>query len=432
VSTKNRKTLQKIVALVKTNSDIILLSDTRLNFLIQKAAANDIKKKLEFAGYEFLFNSPFASRGVSILIKKSLGFTVSSTHADRTGNILAVEFKTTPELNNDEILTVVAVYGPNDNNLEFYSDLDSILDQVSREFMLIGGDWNSTWDSSPPDTNIDILNMRNLPSPVRTARLSRIAQKFNLAEPFRYLFPNKCDYTYIPNAVANNNRSRLDYFLISHNTLEITTDAGIYTEKLSQLFDHKSATLELGKPVLKPDRNKLSDQILSNPIVELVVELSVKECYLNNVDFNAVPRYTVNTLKSEIGRIYNKLSSASTLELNAIKTNTINENVRTQIYIFINLGLAIAETLLVLEYFENLPLSVSPDIFFEGLVLSVKNEVLSKQSLIFKIKNFRKRMLQDVLWNFKKNYPQNFEEISRIETNLNNIVEDDLKQEFSN
>jgi hypothetical protein len=94
VSTKNRKTLQKIVALTKTNADIILLSDTRLNYLIQKAAVNDIRKKLEFAGYNFWFNSPFASRGVSILIKKNLGFTVSTINSDRTGNILAIEFNT--------------------------------------------------------------------------------------------------------------------------------------------------------------------------------------------------------------------------------------------------------------------------------------------------------------------------------------------------
>jgi hypothetical protein len=208
----------------------------------------------------------------------------------------------------------------------------------------------------------------------------------------------------------------------------LSTDAGIYTEKLSQLFDHKKATLELGKPAINPDRNKVSDQILSNPIVELVVELSVKECYLNNVDFDVVPRFTVNTLKSEIGRIYNKLSSASTLELNAIKNNTLNDNVRTQVENLISEGLAIAETLQVLEYFENLLVTATPDIFFEGLVLSVKNEVLSKQSSIFKVKNFRKRMLRDVLWNLKKDYAQNFEEISRIETILNAIVKDDLKK----
>jgi exonuclease III len=70
VSTKNKKTSKKLLALINTGADILLLSDTRLNSLIQVSALNDITKMLEFNGYNLFHNSPFSNRGVAIAIKK--------------------------------------------------------------------------------------------------------------------------------------------------------------------------------------------------------------------------------------------------------------------------------------------------------------------------------------------------------------------------
>jgi Reverse transcriptase (RNA-dependent DNA polymerase) len=329
------------------------------------------------------------------------------------------------------VISIISIYGPNDNNAEFYSDLDNILSNITCEKKILGGDWNSTWDSSPPDSNIDVINMRNLPSISRTNRVLRIAEKYSLIEPYRYFYPNRRDYTYIPNAAANTNRSRLDYFLISESLTNTLSDAGILTEKLSTLFDHKAATLELGKRQKKPDRNLVCDSILNNKIVKLVVEITVKENYLNNSDLNAIPRYTINTLRSEMGRIHNRLAAATDLELSAIKNNNLNIATSVQIEQLVGSAFDIAETIPDLNYFENIPLLVPPDIFFEGLILSVKNEILSKQATIYKIKNFRKKILRDRIWQLKQNYSQNFDEISRQENILNTIIEEELRVELS-
>jgi exonuclease III len=423
--------LQKIIAVTGTHADIILLSDIRLNFLVQQAAVNDIKKKLEFSGYDFWFNSPFASRGVGVAVKKTHGLVPKTKHTDRTGNIIALELIRKNDAEEKIVLSVVSIYGPNDNNAEFYSDLDTILNNLNRNTILVGGDWNSTWDPSPPETNIDCINMRSIPSLNRTNRVLRIAEKYNLLEPYRYFFPNRKDFTYIPNAAENVNRSRLDYFLVSKNLSKNLSDTGIITEKLSKLFDHKTAFLDLGSKFKKVDRNRISDSILKNNIVELVVSITVKECYLNNADHNAVPRYTINTLKSEIGRILTRLAFATDLEFSATKNNNLNDETKEHISNLIMGAEEIAETLPDLVFFENLPLSVTPDFFFEGLVLSVKNEILSKQAAIYKIKNFRKKILRDRIWNLKKNYSQNHEEISRQENILNNLVENELRDELT-
>jgi exonuclease III len=431
VSTKNRKTLQKITALTSTKADIILMSDMRLNSLIQKAAVNDVSKKLEFSGYDFWHNSPFASRGVGIAIKKSLGLCSKHIHNDRTGNIIALELTKKGDADERIIINIVSIYGPNDNNAEFYSDLDNILHNLTSDKTILCGDWNSTWDSSPPETNIDVLNMRSLPSIYRTNRVLGLAGKYGLIEPYRYFYPNRKDFTYIPNAAANTNRSRLDYFLVSETLTNMLSDAGVLTEKLSTLFDHKTPVLEMGVSNKKPDRNLVCDSILNNKIVELVVELTVKENYLNNADPDTIPRYTVNTLRSEIGRIHNRLASATNLELSAIKNNNLNNVTKNEIEELIKNAIDISETIPDLSYFENLPLGVPPDIFFEGLILSVKNEILSKQSTIYKIKNFRKKILRDRIWQLKQNYNQNFAEISRQENILNSLVEEELREKLS-
>jgi hypothetical protein len=70
ISTKNIITDQKILAVVGLCSDIIFLSDLRLNSLKQSVACKDITKRFQLLGYKFIHNSPHSNRGVGILIKK--------------------------------------------------------------------------------------------------------------------------------------------------------------------------------------------------------------------------------------------------------------------------------------------------------------------------------------------------------------------------
>jgi hypothetical protein len=73
---------------------------------------------------------------------------------------------------------------------------------------------------------------------------------------------------------------------------------------------------------------------------------------------------------------------------------------------------------------------VNPAIFFEGLIMSVKNETLSKQSTIYKIKNHRKKILRDRINFLLKNLTLNSAEIFNYENILDNLIETDLKIEL--
>ena len=65
-----------------------------------------------------------------------------------------------------------------------------------------------------------------------------IADEF-FVDPFHHFFPNRREYSYIPFNKRNDNRSRIDFFLTSHDILAITEEIN-YTPLLTSLFDHKA------------------------------------------------------------------------------------------------------------------------------------------------------------------------------------------------
>jgi hypothetical protein len=68
ISKPSKRTHSKIVSLTNCGSDIIFVSDTRLNSDVQIAGVNNIQKKLQFLGYSLYHNSSKNNRGVAILL----------------------------------------------------------------------------------------------------------------------------------------------------------------------------------------------------------------------------------------------------------------------------------------------------------------------------------------------------------------------------
>jgi hypothetical protein len=244
------------------------------------------------------------------------------------------------------------------------------------------------------------------------------------------LNPTGKDYTYIPNAQGNINCSRIDYFLVTSNLIQSISESGIGINRLSTLFDHKPVSLQIGRKQITVDRNKICNGILDNVIIDLTVTLAVKEFYLNNADRNAVPQFTINPIRYEIGRIYNYLKMATDLELSSTIESDLTDLNRRNIATWTEMALDIAHTLPNLEFFEQLPLSVDPAIFFEGLIMSVRNEILAKQSAIYRTRNHRKKILRSRIFELKKNLAENCLEIYRHERTLDNLIEQELKTEL--
>jgi exonuclease III len=147
-----------------------------------------------------------------------------------------------------------SVYGPNSNDAQFFECLErdiSSLKNGEQTEVILAGDWNATWDPRPANNNIDVINMANIPSKVRTESIRKLANNLGLTDPFRALNPVRREFTYIPNARLNLNRSRIDFFLISSTLLPVTLNASINDTLSSTAFDHKKIRLEIGKKTVQ-------------------------------------------------------------------------------------------------------------------------------------------------------------------------------------
>jgi exonuclease III len=102
-------------------------------------------QKTNLAHFDLYFNSSSNKRGVAMLIKKSLELTLVNEFSDLDENILIKKFSK----NGDEIV-LGAIYGPNTTNRTFYSNLTRYLTNNNRSPVVLAGDWNTTWDGSPP------------------------------------------------------------------------------------------------------------------------------------------------------------------------------------------------------------------------------------------------------------------------------------------
>jgi exonuclease III len=123
---------------------------------------------------------------------------------------------------------------------------------LPRGSNILGGDLNATWDNRPVNENLDVHAMINIPSLFRTNKIRHLCENFNLVDPYRSIFPNKCDFTYVPSVVNNLNRSRIDFFLINVVLIPYVKNCSISAGLLTTHFDHKCIYLNFKKkPVAK-------------------------------------------------------------------------------------------------------------------------------------------------------------------------------------
>jgi exonuclease III len=420
ISTTDNKTLRKILSVTGGGADVIFLSDLRMKTAKQSYATHDLEKRFKNRGYNFLHNSPKSNRGVGILVKTCNDFDQIEIKKDQTGNYLLIKCN----LNGVTVL-LGSVYGPNENDLGFYTDLESQIQTLNCANIIIAGDWNATWDLRNAENNIDVINMAQIPSKSRSEAIRKMANACALTDPYRALHPTQREFSYVPNARLNINRSRLDYFLISRNSITEVVDIGITHNLTSTAFDHKKIYLVMGKVNKRKNFEKINDSVLKNNAVALMVKTKVLESYLIHADPDAVPRNYVYNLLEEIGRIDTRVKKIVTTEPEAQNAKELKEELLTE-------AENIFETLPDINTITDLPLSCEDDFFFEGLLSIVKSATLSIQADLFKTKNNYKTRLKSELDLLKRDFNRNAPEIYRIESTLTTISENELREELEN
>jgi exonuclease III len=144
---------------------------------------------------------------VAILVDKKLDLKPLRQFTDQNENALLIVFE-----NNGGEICLGSVYGPNNTDREFYNFLTRAMEQINNTPVILGGDWNTTWDNSPPESNLDVHNMARAPNAANGKLLKNMSSQLSLTDPFRALNPNLLAYSYSPFGTQRKNRSRLDFF----------------------------------------------------------------------------------------------------------------------------------------------------------------------------------------------------------------------------
>ena len=144
----------------------------------------------------------------------------------------------------------------------------------------MGGDWNCTVDCRNVDLNIDVLNMAGIPSKLRSEKVKNIFTKYKLADPYRYFYPNKREFTYIPANLDATNRSRLDIFGVSENLVTKIGSCGISNPLTNPSFDHKEIFISFKKDRPYPKNKQVQNHSIKNKYVKIQVKTAAIECYL--------------------------------------------------------------------------------------------------------------------------------------------------------
>jgi hypothetical protein len=122
--------------------------------------------------------------------------------------------------------------------------------------------------------------MNNPPSVFRSNLLSDIRYRRQPTDPFRALWPDARDFTYVP-WTGRLNRSRIHFYLCSDSLLYNVTKCHIGPGVTSNLFDHKPVFLTLGPSAVNPS-NKIFNSNIEHPRFNYIVKCV--NTYLSHAD----------------------------------------------------------------------------------------------------------------------------------------------------
>jgi exonuclease III len=419
----------KIQGITKLNTDIIFLSDIRLSNKYLVSAANDIEKMFlsnPIASYTFMFNSTKNKRGVGILIKKGADISVQDRWDEPDENALLLKVTIS-----GETFVIGSIYGPNEVCPIFFERLKIKLTEWNLDKIVLGGDWNCLFSTDNVAHNLDCINMLSCPNQNNSIALNDVCTDLMLFDPFRYLHPDKRDYTYLPRVRDKKNRSRLDFFIVSCPVLNSVTNCKILPAKQNCLFDHKAIELELGKkntPVRRQPR--INNANLNIDILEILVETTVAETYLIHLEEGELEPQVKADLLLQVGLLKRDLRAVPyPYELwpnnsydagDVVRRILQMEQIRNRCDGF------------DLENLKNLKLSTDSLFFMEVLLNNVRNETIGFQVHFRKWKTNVVTGMKRNLETLKQNYDANFEKIEEVEWKLNLLIDNEAKNELEN
>jgi hypothetical protein len=275
------------------------------------------------------------------------------------------------------VLTIGAIYGPNNNDVEFYRCIERKT-RLWGNPCILGGDFNTILSDTPGVDNLDRDGAGRVPNRQNSRIINEWITSGIFIDPFRALYPHTREFSYIPFRGQNAgnreapriSKSRLDFFLVTPNILDVINKV-TYEDRIGSDFDHKEVTLEIGKKT-KGAKITIYDSTLNDETANDAVNMVVYESLAVNLTHKDIG---IENNVAQLGillRDKEKLLNVRSIygvtdEINQ-RIQTVNENI-----IVIKNRLPRFEQLMEREYICNYR------VLYEGVIHSVKNILLNIQ-----------------------------------------------------
>ncbi len=178
--------------------DVVFLQETHLRLKDQ------CRLQTRWTSHIFHSNFDSRSRGVAILINKTVHFSIDNVISDMNGRYVIVKGKIsqTP-------VVIANVYAPNVDNAHFAQDLLSKFPALNTHLLIFGGDLNCVID---PDLDKSSIVMK------APSAMSNIFSEFMVQngyiDQWKHLNPTVRKYSFY--SCVHQSFSRIDYFFINN------------------------------------------------------------------------------------------------------------------------------------------------------------------------------------------------------------------------
>lgn len=233
-------------------------------------------------GLNCIFNSYSSnSRGIAILFNNTFEYKIHQQVKDAHGNYLLADIS----VQNNRI-TLASVYGPNNDNPQFFKSLYEEIDNLGNDSVIICGDFNLVLNPQ-----LDYYNYKQVNNKKARQFLLNEIESRNLVDPFRVLEPLKCRYTWRRKNPLQ--QARLDFFLVSEDIQQNINKCDI---GISYRSDHSMVILEVnfyeivkGKSLWKHNNSLLNDSdyvnIINDKIKEVKMQYALPVYNLDDIDY---------------------------------------------------------------------------------------------------------------------------------------------------
>jgi len=237
------------------------------------------KWKREWGANIFFSHGKNDARGVAILFPSRGSFDIEDSWSDIDGRIAMVKIKF-----ENEMIFLINVYAPTKNNqrqqLEFFSNLQTVVTNNEEASLVIAGDFNTYLDPL-----LDKQGGNIEPVSQYTAKLQNLIDNQDLVDVWRTYNPTTKRFTWRQNNPLI--QSRLDYFFISLNLMQNIENCDI---KPSIKTDHSMLILRMtlhkntqrGPGFWKFNSSLLKDIVYIDYMKEIISQLKDDYIHLDN------------------------------------------------------------------------------------------------------------------------------------------------------